>query len=142
MQLKLKRSQRTGMMGKQIFILDARIELGAEERALVNKYRLGSRVVYESTERQKHLANTQAHAEMTKGGPSMSAPPKAQALGAANTLYRMARAGISATRAALSLKTIDSLSRTRGRLNATRLLPSIMKSKPHMSRQYGLLMTS
>ncbi|PWT80932.1 MAG: hypothetical protein C5B44_04585, partial [Acidobacteria bacterium] len=43
MQLKLKRSQRTGGMmgGKVIFVLDARAEPSAEEASLVKKYNLG-----------------------------------------------------------------------------------------------------
>src|SRR5205085_1993164 len=53
MQLKLKRTQRSaGLMGgKVIFGLDARADLSAEERSLVQKYALGKMVVYDSEAR-------------------------------------------------------------------------------------------
>jgi hypothetical protein len=109
--LKLKRSQRDGMMGKVIFILDARMELSAEDAALVKKYRLGDRVVYESEARKKHAEATKMHAESTRDRPSVLASPEKQAMGAAKSLYRVARAGVSAAMTALSLRiTIDSLS--------------------------------
>jgi hypothetical protein len=110
--LKLKRSQRDGMMGKVIFILDARMELSAEDAALVKKYRLGDRVVYESEARKKHAEATKMHAENTRQQASLLASPKTQALGLGKTLYRVARAGASAAMTALSLRiTIDSLSK-------------------------------
>lgn len=110
--LKLKRSQRDGMMGKVIFILDARMELSPEDAALVTKYRLGERVVYESETRKKHAEATKAHAESTRQHPSLLASPKDQAMGLGKTLYRVARAGASAAMTALSLRiTIDSLSK-------------------------------
>jgi hypothetical protein len=110
--LKLKRSQREGMLGKMIFILDARMELSPEDAALVAKYRLGERVVYESETRKKHAEATKAHAESTREHPSLLSSPKTQALGLGKTLYRVARAGASAAMTALSLRiTIDSLSK-------------------------------
>jgi hypothetical protein len=47
MQLKLRRSQRSGgMLGKKVvFALDARADLSEEERELISKYGLGSLVV-------------------------------------------------------------------------------------------------
>ena len=56
MQLKLKRSQRSGGMlgGKVFFVLDARADLATDERNLVNKYSLGKLVVYDSEARKKH----------------------------------------------------------------------------------------
>ena len=47
---------------------------------------------------------------MTKGGPGITDFVKSQLLGAGNTLYRLARASVSATAAALSLRiTVSSL---------------------------------
>lgn len=69
MQLKLKRSQRSGgvMGNKIIFSLDARSELTPEEQALVAKYSLGKLVIYDSEQRKKltdaglaHTANVQS----------------------------------------------------------------------------------
>lgn len=97
--LKLKRAQRSGLLGKVIFTLDARIALNAEDAELIRKYRLGDDVIYESSNRKQQKEATMAHLEMTKS------------TGAGKTLYRLARAGVSATAAALSLKiTINSLS--------------------------------
>lgn len=50
MQLKLQRTQRTGgvLSATQIFCLDARIELTAQERADVTKYKLGKQILYSS----------------------------------------------------------------------------------------------
>jgi hypothetical protein len=110
--LKLKRSQRDGIMGKVIFILDARMELSLEDAALVKKYRLGDRVVYDSETRKKHAEATKMHAESTREQASLLASPKTQALGLGKTLYRVARAGASAAMTALSLRiTIESLSK-------------------------------
>ena len=57
MLLKLNRSQRTsGIMSKTVmFMLDARLELNAEEAASVRKYALGGQVIYNSAAARKHL---------------------------------------------------------------------------------------
>lgn len=57
MQLKLRRSQRAaGLMGKTVmFMLDARLDLNAEEEARVRKYKLGDLVIYNSASSRKHL---------------------------------------------------------------------------------------
>jgi hypothetical protein len=57
MQLKLRRSERTaGMLSKSVmFMLDARLDLSAEEAANVKKYKLGDLVVYNSAASRKHL---------------------------------------------------------------------------------------
>ena len=108
--LKLKRTQRSSFMGRPLFVLDARMEVTAEEAELVRKYRLGDNVIYESSRRQQRKEATLAHLEMTKGGPSLRDSTGAQLLGVGNTLYRLARAGASATVAALSLRvTVNSL---------------------------------
>lgn len=56
MQLKIKRSQRTGgvMSNKLLFCLDARAELTAQEQADVAKYKLGKTSIYSSEETKKH----------------------------------------------------------------------------------------
>jgi hypothetical protein len=55
MLLKLRRyERRSGIMGKPIFGLDARLALTAEELALVRKYGFGNWIVYDSTARKKH----------------------------------------------------------------------------------------
>jgi hypothetical protein len=104
MQLKLKRSQRGSLMGKIIYILDARIEIPAEERQLIEKYRLGDLVIYDSTGRKKHGESLEQHLESTKENPSLTDPAGTQLLGVGKTLYRFARAGVSATMASLSLR--------------------------------------
>jgi len=110
MRLKLKRSQRTGLLGKVIFVLDARMELTRDEYELLRKYRLGSDVIYESSDRLRRKEMTQAHLEMTQGAPSLRDSVGAQAWGAAKSLFWLGRASISATAAALSLRiTIDAL---------------------------------
>jgi hypothetical protein len=110
MRLKLKRSQRTSVLGKVIFILDARMELTRDEYGLLRKYRLGNDVIYESSSRQRRKEQTLAHLEMTKGGPGLRDSAGTQLLGAAKSFFWLGRAGVSAATAALSLRvTIDSL---------------------------------
>ena len=100
MQLKLKRSQRSGLMGKVLFTLDARTELDAEEQGLVGKYSLGKLIVYDSENRKKHQQAAYGHFD-----------------DAANTggsvgkgLWKNARGIISAAMMSLSLRiTVDSL---------------------------------
>ena len=57
MQLKLKRSQRTGgvISNKLYFCLDARVELTAQECADIDKYKLGKMVIYNSEAAKKHI---------------------------------------------------------------------------------------
>jgi hypothetical protein len=110
MRLKLKRSQRTSVLGKVIFILDARMELTRDEYGLLRKYRLGNDVIYESSNRQRRKEQTLAHLEMTKGGSSLRDSAGTQMWGAVKSLFSLGRAGVSAATAALSLRvTIDSL---------------------------------
>jgi len=47
MQLLLRRDQRSGMIGKVTFELDARVEISEAEKAHVKKYKLGRDVLYE-----------------------------------------------------------------------------------------------
>jgi hypothetical protein len=110
MRLLLKRSQRASVFGKIIFVLDARMELTRDEYDLLRKYRLGNDVIYESSSRQRRKDATQAHLEMTKGGPPFSDSAGAQLMGVAKSLFWFGRASISATAASLSLRiTVHSL---------------------------------
>lgn len=47
MKLLLRRDQRPGMLGKVIFSLAVRAELSPEERASIDKYKLGDTLLYE-----------------------------------------------------------------------------------------------
>jgi hypothetical protein len=107
MQLKLKRSQRSGGMlgGKTIFVLDARVDPSAQEAALIKKYGLGKMVVYDSAARQKHQAHAMAHGEAGAGLPWN---PTAGAV--ASSLWSTTKGLASAAMASLSLSvTIDGL---------------------------------
>ena len=57
MQLKIKRSQRSGGVfgNKVLFALDLRAEYTPEERASINKYNLGGEVIYNSEAAKGHL---------------------------------------------------------------------------------------
>jgi hypothetical protein len=108
--LKLKRSQRRSVIGNVIYLVDARMELTAEQADLVRKYRLGNRVIYESTNRQRHSEATLEHLKLTKNTPRLTDSAAVQMLAASKTLYRLFRAGWSATAAVLSLRiTVNSL---------------------------------
>ncbi len=100
MQLKLKRSQRAGGMmgGKVLFALDARADLSAEEKNLVQKYKLGSLIVYDSVARQKHAAAGYGHFD------------EAAHSSVGRSLWKNARGLASAAMMALSLRiTVDGL---------------------------------
>lgn len=60
-QLKLRRSQKSGLLGKPSFVLDARADLTPEAKGLVSKYGLGSLVVYDSKARQQRTAQAADH---------------------------------------------------------------------------------
>ncbi len=108
MQLKVKRSQRTGgMMGnKVIFVLDARAEPTAEEAALIKKYGLGKMNVYDSAERKKHQANAYGNFDAAAGSPVFGATGK----GIAGSMWSNAKGLTSMAMMALSLNvTIDGL---------------------------------
>ena len=70
MQLKLQRSQRTrGITASVIFFcLDVRAEYTEEERANINRYRLGPQVIYNSRAAQRHLEAAGAHLDGTQEG--------------------------------------------------------------------------
>tara|TARA_R110002167_G_scaffold160436_3_gene356410 strand:- start:293 stop:736 length:444 start_codon:yes stop_codon:yes gene_type:complete len=69
MQLKIKRSQKSSMMNKIIFVLDARVDLTQEERHLIDKYKLGKEVVFSSANAERHVNEGRAAlAAETVGG--------------------------------------------------------------------------
>jgi hypothetical protein len=91
MHLKMTRSQRKSLTGKVIFALNARIELPAEEQALVRKYRLGDTLIYDSATRQKYGDAATGHLQQAATASSGSA------LATVGTVaYRLARFGVSA----------------------------------------------
>jgi hypothetical protein len=63
MQLKLKRSQRSGGLtgGKIFFCLDVRAEYTPEELANIQKYKLGGEVLYSSEAAKRHSEAAVAH---------------------------------------------------------------------------------
>jgi hypothetical protein len=112
MQLKVKRSQRKGRMGKVIFVVDARMEVPAEECSLSGRYKLGNDVIYDSSARQQHTKAMKAHLESTREQASYRDSTAKQLWGVGKTFYRFARVGVSAARASLSLRiTVYSLMR-------------------------------
>jgi hypothetical protein len=60
--VKVRRSQKAGMLGgKPTFMLDARVELSAEDQGLVSKYGLGDLVVYDSKARRARNEEATGH---------------------------------------------------------------------------------
>lgn len=110
MALRLKRHERPGTLGAIIFTLDARIDVSAENRALIEKYKLGNRLIYDSANREKYAAKARQHIESTRDQPGLFASPGAQAWGFAKTIGRLGAAAVNATASALSLRiTVNSL---------------------------------
>jgi hypothetical protein len=107
--LRLKRSQKPGFWST-IYMLDARIDVSAEIRSLIDKHKLGTRVIYESEARQRHAANTRDHLEASRPGVSFFAPPREQTKDFGRVLWQLAKAGVSRVRASLALQiTVSSL---------------------------------
>ena len=98
------KSQATNLWGTVIFMIDARMELSAEERHLVEKYRLGDMMIYSSTGRDRHKEAIKAHLEGTKGHPVFTMSVKDQLMGVLKTFFRFAMAGAHAAMAAYHLK--------------------------------------
>ena len=97
-QLKLKRSQKTGMLGKTSFILDARAELSPQAKGLVTKYGLGTLVIYDSKARQQRAEEAFSHFDIA----SIANPGKA--------LWKTARGLASAALMSISLRiTVNTL---------------------------------
>lgn len=63
MQLKIKRSQREGgvLAKTAIFIIDARVQFTAQERANITRYKLGNQVIYNSEASKRALDKGDAH---------------------------------------------------------------------------------
>ena len=72
-QLKLRRSQHAGITGKAMFVLDARVELSAEDASLVKKYGLGKLVIYDSEARKKHGMAAYGHFDDAANAPIIGA---------------------------------------------------------------------
>jgi hypothetical protein len=89
MLLKLRRSQRHNRWGAPLFVLDARLDVPSEARHYIHTYGLGSRLVYESAERQRHAAAAAAHLIDSHNDTGMLAPAGEQAKGAARTFCSM-----------------------------------------------------
>jgi Domain of unknown function (DUF4189) len=108
--LKVRRSQRTTIFGRLLFVVDVRMGLSRSDLDLVRKYRLGKEVVYDSKSRQRHTEVMAAHLSLPDGQARLSDSVPTQLLSAAKTVFRLGRAGVRATAAALSLRiTIESL---------------------------------
>ncbi len=109
--LKLRRSQRVSpLRGQVLFALDARMEVPVEDHSLIAKYRLGSSLVYDSTQRQRYAMNANAHLDEAQQRASIFAPAAEQLRGFGRTLYKFGRASASIAMARLSLRiTIQSL---------------------------------
>jgi hypothetical protein len=60
MLLKIKRAQKSSMMGAAVFTLDFQAEISKEERALIDKYKLGKVNVYSSEAFQKNAQTAAA----------------------------------------------------------------------------------
>ncbi len=60
MLLKIKRAQKSSMMGAAVFTLDFQAEISKEERALIDKYKLGKMIVYSSEAFQKNASTAAA----------------------------------------------------------------------------------
>jgi hypothetical protein len=110
MQLLMRRSQRMSYMSQVIFALDARIGVPPEQWSLIQRFRLGDLVVYDSAARQRHDEATRAFLDNTRGGPGLRESAGTQLLGVGKTIWQFTRAGVSAARAGLSLRvTVRSL---------------------------------
>jgi hypothetical protein len=112
MLLKIKKSQTTNLWGTVIFIIDARMEISAQEHRLVQKYHLGDLLIYSSNARDKHLDAMKASVEGTKGHPVFTLSVKDQLMGVLKTIFSFGMAGAHATMAAYHLKiTVNKLLR-------------------------------
>jgi hypothetical protein len=104
MVLTIKKSQTTSLLGRVIFMIDARMEVAAEERRLVGKYGLGDLLVYSSTGSDQQLAAMKARKESTKVHPGFWASLGEELMGAFRMLLTQSMAGAHATMAAYDLK--------------------------------------
>ena len=108
--LRLKRSQRANALGTILFALDARVDVSAENRALIVKHNLGNRVIYESETRKAYTDAAKARADNSRPKTSIFDSAERQFLGVGKTFLNLGIAAVHATVAALSLRiTVDSL---------------------------------
>ncbi|MHA6287130.1 hypothetical protein [Maricaulis sp. CAU 1757] len=68
MQLKIRRSQKTGLTGKVVFQLDVMAELTPDEKALVQQYKLGKELVYSSEAADRNAEMARAGSLKALGG--------------------------------------------------------------------------
>ena len=54
MKLLLRRDQRPGLLGKPVFVFEVRADLSPDEKAQIEKYRLGDTLLYQSGDEVKH----------------------------------------------------------------------------------------
>jgi hypothetical protein len=86
MKILLRRDQRSGMLGKQVFSLDVRADIDDAERAAIAKYRLGDTLLYSSHEERQGRSMS----DMARGGVIGGA-----ALGALEVAQRLAHKAIT-----------------------------------------------
>jgi len=100
MQLKIQRSQRAGgVIGNTVFFcLDVRADYSAEERSNIQKYKLGSQVIYNSQTARKHLEHANAHLDRTQTG---SARERASGLARGALSMAMAKMSLNISIASL-----------------------------------------
>jgi hypothetical protein len=97
-QLKLRRSQKSSLMGKPTFVLDARADLTPEAKGLVSKYGLGTLVIYDSKARQQRAEAAYGHFD------------EATYTSTGRSLWKSARGLASAAMMALALRvTVNNL---------------------------------
>ena len=104
MVLTIKKSQTTSLLGRVIFMIDARMEVAAEERRLVGRYGLGDLLVYSSTGSDKQLAAMKVRKESTKVHPGFWASAREELVEVFRMLLTLSMAGAHATMAAYDLK--------------------------------------
>jgi hypothetical protein len=104
MVLTIKKSQTTSLLGRVIFMIDARMDVAAEERRLVGRYGLGDLLVYSSTGSDKQLAAMKARTESTKVHLGFWARATEELIDAFRMLLTLSMAGAHATMAAYDLK--------------------------------------
>jgi hypothetical protein len=81
------------------------MEVPAEEYSLIQRYRLGNELIYDSSARERHTEALKAHLESTKKDHAGYRDTVAKQLwGVSKMVYRFARAGASATMLTFSLR--------------------------------------
>ena len=60
MLLRIRRAQKSSMMGSAVFSLDFKADVSKEERTLIDRYKLGKTIVYSSEAFQKNVSTAAA----------------------------------------------------------------------------------